>query len=85
MFDSAVSSFATLDNEQLVRSPLDGKIHRIIVTRHFDYFSGKKIFHMYFIERLRLDEYGDERTSIVLSFVNLTARIGRGLIWSTRL
>jgi hypothetical protein len=73
VFESAVSTQTPLDNDQLIRGTNE-KIYRVIVTRHFDYFSGKKILHMYFIERLRLEDYGDEKTSLILSFVNVTAR-----------
>ncbi|UYW27480.1 toll/interleukin-1 receptor domain-containing protein [Methylorubrum extorquens] len=73
VFKSAVSLQSALDNDQLIRA-VDNRIYRIIVTRHFDYFSGKKVLHMYFIERLRLDDFGDEKTSILLSMVNVAAR-----------
>jgi len=74
VFDSAVSSISTVDNDQLIRSPRDGKLYRVLVTRHFDYYNGRKIVHMYFIEKLRRTELGNEDTSILLAFINVTAR-----------
>jgi TIR domain len=74
VFDSAVSNVSTVDNDQLVRSPHDQKLYRVLVTRHFDYYNGRKIVNMYFIEKLRKNEFGDQDTSILLAFINVAAR-----------
>jgi hypothetical protein len=74
VFDSAVSNVSTVDNDQLVRSPQDQKLYRVLVTRHFDYYNGRKVVNMYFIEKLRKHEFGDQDTSILLAFINVTAR-----------
>lgn len=73
VFESAVTD-SPIDNEQIIMSPSDGRIFRVIVTRHFDYFNGKKLLHMYFIEILRMYDFGDTNTSLLLSFINVTAR-----------
>ena len=51
-FISAVSPSITRDNEQIVRGIEDNRIYRIIVTRHFDYYDGRKVFNIYLIESL---------------------------------
>jgi hypothetical protein len=74
VFDTAISTSTIVDNDQLVRAPADGKLYRVLVTRHFDYYNGKKIVNMYFIEKLKRYELGSEDTTVVLAFLNVAAR-----------
>jgi hypothetical protein len=73
-FVSAVSPIIEIDNEQIIRSPRDNRVYRVIVTRQYDYYDGRKILHMYFIETLRRAYLGNNRTSTILAFVNLAAK-----------
>jgi hypothetical protein len=73
VFASALGAMP-IDNDQLIRSPVDDRTYRVIITRHFDYYNRKKIIHLYFIEKRRVDEFGDPATSILLAFVNVSAR-----------
>jgi hypothetical protein len=41
-----------VDNEQFFLSS-DGDLYRIIVTRHFSYYDGSRVMHMYFVPALR--------------------------------
>jgi hypothetical protein len=73
-FISAVSPSTIRDNEQIIRGIKDDKIYRIIVTRHFDYYDGRKALNMYLIERLQCSIFGDKDTSIILGFINIAAK-----------
>jgi hypothetical protein len=74
VFDSAIDSVKAIDNDQLIRTPSDGELYRVLVTRHFDYYNGRKIVHMYFIEKLKRPSYGSENTTIALAYLNVAAR-----------
>ncbi|WP_262047314.1 toll/interleukin-1 receptor domain-containing protein [Bradyrhizobium sp. Bra78] len=74
VFDSAIDNVKAIDNDQLIRAPGDGELYRVLVTTHFDYYNGRKIVHMYFIEKLKRKEYGSEDTTIALAYLNVAAR-----------
>ncbi|SPP92769.1 toll/interleukin-1 receptor domain-containing protein [Bradyrhizobium vignae] len=74
VFETALSEGSNVDNDQLVRAPKDGKLYRVLVTRHFDYFNGRKVVHMYFIEKLKRGDHGKAETVTLLAFLNVAAR-----------
>jgi hypothetical protein len=73
-FVSAVSPSITRDNEQIIRGIADNNIYRIVVTRHYDYYDGRKVLNMYLIESLQPSIFGDEDTSIILGFIDIAAK-----------
>jgi TIR domain len=74
VFETAIDNVTAVDNDQLIRSPSDGELYRVLVTTHFDYYNGRKIVQMYFIEKLKRKEYGSENTTIALAYLNVAAR-----------
>jgi hypothetical protein len=73
-FSSAVSTKINRDNEQIIRGFRDNRIYRLIVTEHFDYYDGRKVLHMYLIEKLEVFTGEYNRASIILGFINLAAK-----------
>jgi hypothetical protein len=73
-FISAVSPKMMRDNEQIIRGFRDNRIYRLIVTQHFDYYDGRKVLYMYFIEALSSAIFGDNKTSILLGLINIAAK-----------
>ena len=73
VFHTAVAPQA-VDNDQVMRSPVDQKTYRVIATRHFDYFNGKKVVHLYLIEVRRSYEFGSSIPSLLVSFINVSSR-----------
>jgi hypothetical protein len=71
---SAISPTRVLENDQIVRSPVNDNIYRILVTRQMDFFNGRKIVHVYFVQTLKGRGLGDPDTSIVLAFINVAAK-----------
>jgi cellulose biosynthesis protein BcsQ len=69
---NAVSPFSDFENsQQTIRSPGNGRVFDALVSRRTDYFDGRKIVEVYFIERR---EYGKRDTSIILGFITQAAR-----------
>jgi hypothetical protein len=70
---SAVSPSIRLDNDQILQSSND-QIFRVLVTKQLDYYNGRKVVHVYFIQRLQDSELGDNDTSKILGFINVAAK-----------
>ena len=71
---SAISPGRLLENDQIVRSPVNDNIYRILVTRQIDFFNGRKIVDVYFVQTLKGRGLGDPDTSIILAFINVAAK-----------
>jgi hypothetical protein len=70
---SAISPSVRLDNDQIFKSSND-KIFRVLVTRQMDYYNGRKVVHVYFIQKLQDSELGNNDTSTILGFINVAAK-----------
>jgi hypothetical protein len=70
---SAISPAVRLDNDQILKSSND-QIFRVLVTRQLDYYNGRKVVHVYFIQKLQSSELGDSDTSTILGFINVAAK-----------
>jgi hypothetical protein len=70
---SAISPAAPIDNDQIFKTSND-QIFRILVTRQLDYYNGRKVVHVYFIQKLQGNALGNNETSTILGFVNLAAK-----------
>ncbi|WP_029077486.1 toll/interleukin-1 receptor domain-containing protein [Bradyrhizobium sp. th.b2] len=60
-----------VDNEQFFVGQ-SNSIHRIVVTRHFSFYDGSRLMHVYFIPMFKRYEEGPE--AIVLALLNVAAR-----------
>jgi hypothetical protein len=70
---SAISPAVNLDNDQIFKSSND-QIFRVLVTRQMDYYNGRKVVHVYFIQKLQGSTLGNNDTSTILGFINLAAK-----------
>jgi TIR domain len=70
---SAISPAIRLDNDQIFKSSND-QIFRVLVTRQMDYYNGRKVVHVYFIQKLQDSELGNNDTSTILGFINVAAK-----------
>jgi hypothetical protein len=70
---SAISPSVRLDNDQILKSSND-QIFRVLVTRHIDYYNGRKVVHVYFIQKLQSSALGNNGTSTILGFINVAAK-----------
>ncbi|MBY3500606.1 hypothetical protein HFN65_17365 [Rhizobium laguerreae] len=68
---SAISPNEKLDNEQIFRSPKDGRINRMIITRQYTYYDGRVTLHMYIIDLLDLGFAIDENTETILTYISI--------------
>ncbi|MBZ9814761.1 toll/interleukin-1 receptor domain-containing protein [Mesorhizobium sp. CA7] len=72
--ESAVEVGRPVDNEQVVRSPTDGKLYRVIVTEQTEYYDGRRAVYLWFIPILSWRWLGNEETSMLLGFIVLAAK-----------
>jgi hypothetical protein len=70
---SAVSPALRTDNDQILKSS-DDQIFRVLVTRQLDYYNGQKVIHVYFIKKLQGSSLGNNATSTILGFINVSAK-----------
>jgi hypothetical protein len=70
---SAISPAISLDNDQILKSSND-QIFRVIVTRQLDYYNGRKVIQVYFIQKLQGRELGNNDTSMILGFITVAAK-----------
>ncbi|NNU40570.1 toll/interleukin-1 receptor domain-containing protein [Rhizobium sophorae] len=71
---SAISPNEKLDNEQIFRSPKDGRINRMIITRQYTYYDGRVTLHMYIIDLLDLGFAIDENTETILTYISISLK-----------
>lgn len=72
--ESAVEIGRQVDNDQVVRSPLDGKLYRVIVTEQAEYYDGRRSVYLWLIPILNWRMFGSEETSMLLGFIVLAAK-----------
>ena len=70
---SAVSPAIRLDNDQIIKSAND-QIYRVLVIRQMDYYNGRKVVHVHFIQKLYRSPLGNNDTSIILGLINVAAK-----------
>lgn len=70
---SAISPAVRLDNDQIFKSSND-RIFRVLVTRQVDYYNGRKVVHVYLIQKLQDSVLGNDDTSTILGFINVAAK-----------
>jgi hypothetical protein len=62
------------DNSQVIVSH-DGKdLYRVFLTRSIKYLGGRQEFHLYFLEYLQRDEFGNPLTTVLLNALSLCCR-----------
>jgi hypothetical protein len=70
---SAISPAVRIDNDQILKSSND-QIYRVLVTRQVDYYNGRKVVHVYFVQKLPGSALGNNDTSTILGFINVAAK-----------
>jgi cellulose biosynthesis protein BcsQ len=73
MVVGAVSSTNLQNNSQIVRSA-EGDIFRAMLTRRMDYYNGRKVVRISFVQQER-DYNRRSNISILINYINLAARI----------
>jgi hypothetical protein len=57
---SAISPAIRIDNDQILKASND-QIYRVLVTRQMDYYNGRKVAHVFFIQKLQRSVLGKQR------------------------
>lgn len=70
---SAISPAIRIDNDQILRASND-QIYRVLVTRQMDYYNGRKVVHVFFVQKLQSSALGNNDTSTILGFINIAAK-----------
>lgn len=61
------------DNSQMIVAT-SGDLYRVILSRRIRYYNGRREFHLYFVEVMRRNDFGDERTTRLLKGLGLACR-----------
>lgn len=72
--ESAIQIGRGVDNDQVIRSPADGKLYRVIVTEQIEYYDGRRTVYLWLIPFLSFRRFGNPDTSLLLSFIVLAAK-----------
>ena len=70
---SAISPAVRIDNDQILKASND-QIYRVLVTRQMDFYNGRKVVHVFFIQKLQRSALGNNDTSTILGFINVAAK-----------
>lgn len=70
---SAVSPALRIDNDQILKAA-NGTVFRILVMRQLEYYNGRKVVQVYFVDKLQDAQLGNAKTSAILGFINLAAK-----------
>ena len=70
---TAISPVVRIDNDQILKASND-QIYRVLVTRQLDYYNGRKVVHVFFIQKLQRSALGNNDTSTILGFINVAAK-----------
>ena len=62
------------DNSQIIISEKDQTIYRVILSKRTKYYNGIQEFHLYFVEILRRNDFGDELSTNLLKALGLCCR-----------
>ena len=62
------------DNSQMIVSAINRDLYRVILSRRIRYYNGRREFHLYFVEVMRRNDFGDERTTRLLKGLGLCCR-----------
>jgi hypothetical protein len=71
---SAISPDIARDDEQVIRSPADNKLYRVIVTSRYELFDGRTLVHVYFIPTMRFVFLDDSDVAVTLAFINVAVK-----------
>ncbi|MBD9449668.1 hypothetical protein [Rhizobium sp. RHZ01] len=63
-----------VDNDQVIRSPVDNNLYRLIITEQFEYYDGRRTVNLWLFPFINFRTFGDRSTSLLLSFVVLAAK-----------
>lgn len=63
-----------VDNSQILISKNELQIYRVVLSRSVRYFDGRREFHLYFVEALRRNDYGNRLTTMLLKGLDLALR-----------
>ncbi|MBY5672295.1 hypothetical protein HFO32_23105 [Rhizobium leguminosarum] len=63
-----------VDNDQIIRSPMDTNLYRLIVTEQFEFYDGRRLVNLWLFPFLNFRTFGDKQTSLLLSFIVLAAK-----------
>lgn len=62
------------DNSQVILSEKDETVYRVILSKRTKYYNGIQEFHLYFVEILRRNDFGDELSTNLLKALGLCCR-----------
>ena len=71
---SSIPSRIDVDNSQIVMASDEKTIYRLILSRSIRYYNGNREFHLYFVEMLKRDDFGDRTTTLLLKGLDLVCR-----------
>lgn len=71
---SSLPNQIEIDNSQIIITADGHNIYRLILTTNTTYFNGNKEFNLYLVESLRVMDYGDEDTTLLLKGLQLVCR-----------
>lgn len=63
-----------VDNSQIIVSRSGHQIYRVVLSRSVRYFDGRREFHIYFVESIRRNDYGNRLTTLLLKGLELACR-----------
>jgi hypothetical protein len=62
------------DNSQIIIAEKDQTIYRVILSKRIKYYNGIQEFHLFFVEILRRNDFGDEHSTNLLKALGLCCR-----------
>ena len=71
---SSLDSSINIDNSQIIVASNGETAYRVILTSANKYYDGKREFSLYFVEMLRREDFGDQKTSLLLRAIDITCR-----------
>jgi hypothetical protein len=71
---SSIPNRIDVDNSQIVMASDEKTIYRLILSSSILYYNGNREFHLYFVEMLKRNEFGDRKTTLLLKGLDLVCR-----------
>jgi hypothetical protein len=71
---SSLDNSIIVDNSQIIVASNGETAYRVILTSANKYYDGKREFSLYFVEMLRREDFGDQKTSLLLRAIDITCR-----------
>jgi hypothetical protein len=71
---SSIPNRIDVDNSQILMASDEKTIYRLILSSSILYYNGNREFHLYFVEMLKRNEFGDRKTTLLLKGLDLVCR-----------